>query len=274
MGLVMNSQNKKPIIFTDLDGTLLDHDDYSFSAALPALAKIKELAIPLIINSSKTRSEIIELQEQLGIHQPFISENGAAVYIPDTKSGVDGRTQKGNYNCHAFARPVAEVLDVLQDLRKSQQFQFTGFSDCDCQALSELTGLSLPQSILAAERDFTEPLLWQDTPERLEAFKEQLSQKDLIAQQGGRFLSITNKVDKAKSMRWLCQRLGGEHLIVALGDSHNDEEMLNAADIAVVIKSRHSENIHIPKAKKVIKTSLPGPAGWQAAMNEVLPLIL
>ena len=30
-----------PIVFTDLDGTLLDHHNYSFDAALPVIASAK-----------------------------------------------------------------------------------------------------------------------------------------------------------------------------------------------------------------------------------------
>jgi mannosyl-3-phosphoglycerate phosphatase len=50
---------KKVIIFTDLDGTLLDYSTYSFEKALPALQLVRERDIPLIICSSKTAKEVI-----------------------------------------------------------------------------------------------------------------------------------------------------------------------------------------------------------------------
>jgi mannosyl-3-phosphoglycerate phosphatase len=46
------------LIFTDLDGTLLEQATYSFEAALPALQALRERNIPLIICTSKTRAEI------------------------------------------------------------------------------------------------------------------------------------------------------------------------------------------------------------------------
>jgi len=49
---------KKLIIFTDLDGTLLDYSNYSFEPVLPALQLLKEKDINLIICSRKTRKEI------------------------------------------------------------------------------------------------------------------------------------------------------------------------------------------------------------------------
>ena len=42
-------------IFSDLDGTLLDHDTYGYEPARPALALLGRKNIPLILCSSKTR---------------------------------------------------------------------------------------------------------------------------------------------------------------------------------------------------------------------------
>ncbi|RMG01121.1 MAG: mannosyl-3-phosphoglycerate phosphatase, partial [Nitrospirae bacterium] len=72
----------KVIIFTDLDGTLLRADDYSFSEAKEALSLIKRRGIPLVIVSSKTRAEIEVYREKLGNTHPFVSENGGGVFIP------------------------------------------------------------------------------------------------------------------------------------------------------------------------------------------------
>lgn len=51
------------LIFTDLDGTLLDHETYKFDEAKEMLDFIKQNDIPLIIVTSKTKDEVIELQK-------------------------------------------------------------------------------------------------------------------------------------------------------------------------------------------------------------------
>ena len=70
------------IIITDLDGTLLDAATYSCAPALPALQMIQSRNIPLILCSSKTRSEIEVLRRKLGNNHPFVTENGGGVFIP------------------------------------------------------------------------------------------------------------------------------------------------------------------------------------------------
>jgi mannosyl-3-phosphoglycerate phosphatase len=75
------------ILFSDLDGTLLDHDDYRWQAAGPALDRLKAARIPLVLNSSKTMAEIRALRDELGNTDPFIVENGAESVAPTPRRG-------------------------------------------------------------------------------------------------------------------------------------------------------------------------------------------
>lgn len=253
------------LIFSDLDGTLLDHHTYSFAAALPALAEIKARQYPLILISSKTRAELLEIHQQLQLDTPFISENGAAVHWQEN----------GQWQRKAFSQPRAKILAALNELGLRFDYRFTGFADASIEEISAMTGLSHEKATLAADREYTEPLIWQDTPERLKNFIAQLAEYNLRATQGGRFLSIMGQFDKCTAMRWLRERYTqvdqSQPLVsVALGDSYNDEAMLQEADIAVVIKSSHSDQLVINKPQWIIRTNNPGPVGWQEAMATIL----
>ena len=258
----MKQQKKLPLIFTDLDGSLLDHSDYSYVAAKPALAEIKHRSYPLIFNSSKTRAEILPLQRGMEIVQPFVCENGAAVYVPEP----DG------WRRHSFSQPRQQLLSVLQKIRQQYGFEFQGFADWSVEEIAAQTGLSHPEAALAAQREFTEPLLWQDSATRLEDFQQCLAEYHLHAVQGGRFLSVMGEFDKCVGMQWLIDLYREEYgdiVTVALGDSPNDEQMLNAADIAVIIHSRRSDKLEV-NAARVIRTELAGSAGWAWAMQMLL----
>src|SRR4030042_950735 len=77
------------LVFTDLDGTLLDHRTYSFEPARPALRIMRESDIPLIICTSKTRAEVQEIRAALGNIDPFIVENGGAIFVPEGYFSVE-----------------------------------------------------------------------------------------------------------------------------------------------------------------------------------------
>jgi len=73
----------KRVIFTDLDGTLLDPITYSYHQAMDAVELLRRKEIPLIFCSAKTRAEQEVYRRELGINDPFIVENGGAIYIPE-----------------------------------------------------------------------------------------------------------------------------------------------------------------------------------------------
>lgn len=259
----MGQRTELPVIFTDLDGSLLDHNDYSFTAAQPILEHIKQRGYPVILNSSKTRAEMLPIQEALGIVEPFVCENGAAVYLPE----------HGAWDCHAFSKPRQLMLRVLRQIKQQYGFEFVGFADWTLAEIVAHTGLSEEQAALAAQREYTEPLLWHDSEENLQRFQACLAEYQLHAVQGGRFLSVMGDFDKAMGMQWLIQRYRAAHnaiVTIALGDSPNDELMLNEADIAVIIRSERSDKLQVTKAQRTIRTELPGPAGWAWAMEQIL----
>ncbi len=72
----MTSSRGTAVVVSDLDGTLLHRETYSFDEALPGIASLKERAIPVILVSSKTRAEIEPIREALGLEDPFVVENG------------------------------------------------------------------------------------------------------------------------------------------------------------------------------------------------------
>ena len=248
------------LVATDLDGTLLDHHDYSFEPARPALDELRRRRVPLLLCSSKTRVEMESLQRKLDISDPFICENGAAICTPEA-----GRT---------VVEPLApsrdEVLAVLRTLRQREGFRFTGFSDCGPGEIAAMTGLDQDAAALAAMREFSEPLRWEDSEPALQRFHELLADRQLLAQQGGRFLSVSGPSDKGTALDRLRARYGPGMMLIALGDSPNDEPMLAVADVAVIIRSQRSASVTPVGPDRILRTRAAGPSGWQEAMSSLL----
>ena len=70
------------VIYTDLDGTLLDHHTYAFDEALETIKALMDRGIPIVPCTSKTRAETVNLMQTMGIDGPMIIENGAAIWVP------------------------------------------------------------------------------------------------------------------------------------------------------------------------------------------------
>lgn len=254
------------IVVTDLDGTLLDHETYEYDLAKPAIQHLKKLNIPLIFNSSKTAAEIICLNKEMDNVHPFIVENGAGIYLPS--AGVENE-----YEIIAFGKKRADVLSVLKSLRQKFDLSYIGFSDMSEEELMTHTGLSQDLARKALQRDFTEPLKWSGDEQQWELFCTEIEHAGLTAVRGGRFTSISGKVNKGQAMQWLrdyyAEQLNAKPILIALGDSDNDREMLQNADYPVLVRS----NAHaLPEitANNLIVTNESGPQGWNNSIINLL----
>jgi len=257
------------LISSDLDGTLIDHHSYSYEAALPAVRRCQSLGIAIILNTSKTFDEVVALQKALKIEAPLIVENGSALFLSHTNNAVPHK--------EVFGVPRAEVLDFIKHVRKHHAWQFEGFNDWTLAEIANQTGLSLDEASKANSKQFSEPFIWRDTEAALLKFTGLAMQRGLKILRGGRFYHLQGDTDKAKPLAWLQQNysvvfpeLKTQPTLIALGDNHNDIAMLNAADIAVCLRSPVADYPSLAGHNRIIKTTGMGPEGWNQAINSIL----
>lgn len=268
--------NEYPIIFTDLDGTLLDHFDYSFDDALDVINKLKENNIPIIPNTSKTFAEMENIQEEIGLNSPFIIENGAAIFIPigHFPNQPDNTKVEGKYWVKEFCPDRSHWLSLLKEGTDEYTDLFQGFSNLSLDELCNLTGLKPESAAFALERKYTEPLLWHGDNNKKLAFIAHMESLGAHLLQGGRFLSVGGDSDKGNAMVWLANEYEKQYdkdiKTIALGDSHNDIAMLQSADIAIQIKSPIHPFTALTKKDNCYKTTEFGPKGWAQTIDEIL----
>ncbi len=248
------------IVFTDLDGTLLDHDSYSHAAALPAIEGLKARGVPVVLASSKTAAEIAPLRAELGLgHCPAIVENGAGV-LP-AGAAPDGA-----------AADYARLRTVLNEVPGDLRAQFRGFGDWSDAQVAEKTGLPLAQARLARQRAYSEPGLWLGDAAGKAAFLAALAERGVHAKQGGRYLTLSFGGTKADRMAEITA-LFGAPVVIALGDAPNDIEMLQVADIGVVIANPHGAplpELRGEAAGRILRSTKFGPEGWNEMIRRIV----
>ena len=266
------------LVFTDLDGTLLEEKSYLFEAALPALRRLRSAQIPIIFCTSKTISESMAIQERLGLDDPFIVENGGAVYfrpgqltdatLPIQRAGTWHRLSLG----FSYPRLVSSLLKIQAQLG----CRLRGFSDMNAKEIAQACGLSLEEALRAKDRQYDEPFTVEDeTPELMERLDRVASDHGLRITRGGRFHHLTGPNDKGQAVAVVLgayARAQRGTRCVALGDSPNDLPMLFAADLPVVVQRPDGscDPQLLERLPNAIKAKGVGPVGWNQAVLALL----
>lgn len=260
------------LIFTDLDGTLLDIHTYDWQPASAWLEKLQDNQIPVILCSSKTAAETLEIQHDLGLAGlPFIAENGAVIQLdvrwddhPNAPRLINGT-------------PHSDIRQVVNQLRDKDGFKFTTFDDVDERVIGEWTGLNRDRAGLARLHEASVTLVWRDSDDRMKQFASQLMQLGFKFIQGARFWHILDvRCGKDQAVNWLIdeyrKREGVVPTTIGLGDGPNDAPLLDNVDYAVVVKGINRLGIQLQDdlPERVYHTSQPGPEGWREGLDHFL----
>ena len=263
----------RQIVFTDLDGTLLDSRTYSYQQSLAAIERLREDGIPIIFCSAKTRAEQEIYRDELGLFHPFIVENGGAIFIPRAYFPFPFDYHKAVDDLLAIelAIPRGRVRRLLTKIGRDNDFHFKGFADMSAVEVAEITGLPLESSKLAQQREYDEPVEFDSSGKDVSEFLTKLGQAGLNWSYGGRLHHVMGGGGKGKAaeiLSRLYRKMWGEIRTVGLGNGLNDLPLLEQADIPILVQKRdHSwEDMNLPRLRKVQGV---GPEGWSRAIAEI-----
>ncbi|MEP6958822.1 MAG: HAD-IIB family hydrolase [Nitrospirota bacterium] len=269
------------VIFTDLDGSLLDGTTYSYEAATPALTALSEQGIPLVLVSGKTRAEIEPIRQRLDNRDPFIVENGGAVFVPHGLFDfpLERIRTKSPYEVIELGLPYHMLREVLKQIEHAVETPLQGFGDLSVDAIMEETGLPRADAILAKQREYDEPFLLQGPQALVEEVCRQIITWGLRWTKGGRLFHLMGENDKGAAASILLryyhrqQRMTGpaERIeTVGIGDSINDASLLAMVDYPILVQKPDGSYDPDIQLSGMIRAPGIGPVGWNEAVLELL----
>ena len=268
-----------PVIYTDLDGTLLDHDTYSAEAARSVLDRVGAGGIPIVPATSKTYSEVVEFRSSMNLTHGFIVENGAALYVPvdaDIRCPMGSKLFDGFW-VREFGVKRQALCDVLEALDLGSSYRFKSLTDMRSSEVADITGLDLASARRAQQRLYSETLDWRDSEEALSAFSDVLTRIGFCVSAGGRFVHLMGPNNKGIAAQWfqalLKRELSPDVVAIAAGDAPNDKELLETADYALLMRNNRGRALELTRSGPTWLSNSAGPEAWAKGILDILTSI-
>ena len=267
------------IIFTDIDGTLINNDTFYEGANIEIAETLSEHNHILIYNSSKTFNEIALMQKKFNTSFPFICETGGGIYHKNLFNQVSDKLRAG-YSIMYEAKKIEMYKDIIEEeIQKNFKNDLDMFDTLPLDEKSRLSGLRGNDLNLASERDFSMLITWKSDELRYSTFESVLHGYGLKLIKGGRFCHICTSHDKGWAVTFFLNQMKSSGVYnkivtIGIGDSTNDFEMLSNVDYACVVKSENTGELmkKIENSKIVLSTNY-APEGWAECIQNIFSQI-
>lgn len=266
----------KTLVFTDLDGTLLDLETYSADKVKQHVQRLKEQNVSIIFCSSKTWTEQEHYLQELNLDEPAIVENGSGIiFSPESELSFTIPLQEiHERKALLLGRNYYDAVNAIEGCTSNSTHKYQYYYNQSTEQVAAITGLSLSASEKAKSRDFSETIFNADIDaDDFNILSASLNELGFQCIPGSKYVTITGKEsNKGIAVRLLIeayQAKYGEVRSVGIGDSRNDLEMLEAVQFPYLVKRPDNTWANID-VENICKASAIGPDGWTLMAEEVL----
>jgi len=272
------------LIFTALEGALVDPRTDSFAGAEEALSELERRKIAFVLLTSRTREEIDPIRRKMGHNHPFVTENGGGIFFPDGYFSlrIPGAVRTARYLSVAQGRPYAEVCEALDEIAEECAVGVAGFHHMSLREIADNTGLRPRNAELARAREFDEPFYFTSANDKAIArFVETALARGFDTRRGPTFWHLSSKCDPARAVRFLAELFReATHIklrLVGIGGGEQDLPWLRAVDHAVLLPDSHEAakpseggQKNPGRTKTIVLGDTPGAAGWNSAILNII----
>ena len=253
-------------VVSDVDGTLMDHS-YDLTPAKETIKLLQKLSIPVILCTSKTAAEVKVIRKLLNLTDPYIVENGGAIY-GESLTKVNGQIILGE---------KYEVLeDILRSISNEINYVLQPLNSISDQDATELTGLKGHSLELMRDRHWSMPFLNPpaDIEEQISFCCKKFNVEIFRGNRMSHMLSVNS--NKGKAINELKKYSNNSEIkIIGLGDSPNDLPLLLNSDYKIIIPGPHGPNLKLLENlnrynHKYTLASEPNGYGWKSEINKLI----
>ena len=255
------------IVFTDLDGSLLNTQNFKFEKAKSLIKKIIKDSNFIIPNSSKTELEIKNFIKKLKIKLPFISENGSEIHNLNT---IERKLPKKI----TIARDRNTILKIfLKNMSKEILIKCDFLYKMNNKKKSNILGLKGRDLIASSKRRFTYAFIFKGDSKLKKLLFKKTYKAGLGIQQGGRVMNLGDNVTKGmaikKTLNFIKSVNKNKITTIAVGDNQNDLSMLKVVKYPCIVSNR---SIKINNKNKIY-TNKKAPEGWIEVVKKAMDKI-
>ncbi len=263
------------IVFTDLDGTMLDYHTYAFGPSLEGIGLLQEHRIPLIFCTSKSFAEVVYFREKTGNTSPYIVENGGAIYLPGEYAYLAGQDKRCSHidgtAVLELGAPYDRVRRVLGEMKKLFGDTITGFGDMSEDEVASYLNLPLKLAVMAKQRCYDEPFIVKDAS-LLDDIEQFARSNGLRVFPGTRFYHLMGDTDKGTAVRTLMslyRKHSAPVVAAAVGEGKNDIPMFREVQMPFLVQ-RPDGTFTETDVEGITRIPAIGPDGFTRAVKVLL----
>ena len=218
------------VVFSDVDGVFRHAESSVVLSAARVCTRLQREGVNIVLCSHKTRAEIEQTQRVLGLHQPFIAEGGAAVFVPKGyfTTAPAGRDIAG-YSMREFGAPYAAIVHALRAAAERLHLHVVGCNDMTIEEIARDWRLPLLGARLAKLREYIEPFRVNDgSPRALVRLSKTLEGMGVYCRQRAGMCYATGVNKPSAATSWLLQLFqaaGGRVMTIGLTSARDESPL-------------------------------------------------
>jgi mannosyl-3-phosphoglycerate phosphatase family protein len=269
----MNTPQKQMLVFTSLDGYMIDPSVEGIQTILPALELLHGREVPHIAVTVRSAVEIAPILEALDHDDPFIVESGAAIYLPAERFKINFSYQNSDdkFKIVEFGLARAAILEKLPILRDQYHLDVWSLSELNQDQAAQIIGLSAEEIERVKNRKYTEPIIFNGSGDEIPQLQAAVESLRMHLSRHDRYFVLTGDHNSGGAVSFLLQLYREEFpnttlISIGLGDGILSAPMLHTVDTPVLVRlpGGHFDDRVGRHGMKFTRES--GPVGWNQAV--------